>query len=329
MMNAAIIGLGRWGQRLANSVMEGGTPRGDAIRVTRAVTRTPARAQDFLDAQQLTASADYRAVLADPEVDAVLLATPHTLHADQAVAAARAGKHVFLEKPFTLDKASAEAVAAACADAGVVLALGHNRRFLPAMRDLKALIDSGALGRVLHVEGNFSGIFGLAYKPSNWRANPVESPAGGMTAMGIHIVDAMIHLLGPIASTRCHSHRLVLDVDMDDTTSMLFRFRNGASGYLATLTATPRCWRIQVFGTKGWAEMRGFDLLDVCMKDDVVETRRYSPLDIERAELEAFARAAAGGPAYPVPGDEAVHGVAVLEAVIASAAADGAIVAVG
>ena len=217
------------------------------------------------------------------------------------IAAAAAGKHVFVEKPFTLDGASAARAAAACEAAGVVLAVGHNRRFLPAMKDLKALIDGGDLGRVLHVEGNFSGSVGLDLSAENWRANQVESPAGGMTAMGIHAVDAMIHLLGPIAAARCQSVRQVIEIDMDDTTSMLFRFESGVTGYLGTLTATRRCWRVQVFGTVAWAEMRGPRLLDVSTVDEQVETRRYEFLDMERAELEAFARAASGGPAYPLP----------------------------
>ena len=328
MLNAAIVGLGRWGKLLVDSVMEAGAPRGDVIRVTRAVTRTPDNARGFLDGHRLAATSDYEAALADPDVGAVLIATPHTLHADQAVAAAAAGKHVFVEKPFTLDGASAARAAAACKAASVVLAVGHNRRFLPAMKDLKTLIDGGELGRVLHVEVNFSGPVGLELAADNWRANRVESPGGGMTAMGIHAVDAMIHLLGPIAAARCQSARQVLEIDMDDTTSVLFRFESGVTGYLGTLAATRRCWRVQVFGTVAWAEMRGPRLLDVSTVDEQVETRRYEFLDVERAELEAFARAAGGGPAYPLSPDEAVHGVAVMEAVIASAARDGASVPV-
>ena len=328
MLNAAIVGLGRWGKRLVDSVMEAGAPRGDAIRIVRAVIRDPDKAREFLEGHRLTATSDYEALLADPDVGAILLATPHSLHADQAVAAAEAGKHVFVEKPFTLYRADAARVAAACKAAGVVLAVGHNRRFLPAMRDLKALIDGGDLGRMLHVEGNFSGPIGLELAADNWRANRVESPGGGMTAMGIHAIDTMVHLLGPVAAVRCQSARQVVEIDMDDTTSMLFRFESGITGYLGTLTATRRCWRIQVFGTVAWAEMRGPRSLDVSTVDEQVETRQYEIHDVERAELEAFARAAGGGPDYPLTPDEAVHGIAVMDAVIASAKGNGASVPV-
>ena len=105
MLNAAIVGLGRWGKRLVDSVMEAGAPRGDAVRVIRAVTRNPDKVGEFLEGHRLAATTDYEAVLADPDVSAILLATPHSLHGDQAVAAAQAGKHVFVEKPFTLDRA--------------------------------------------------------------------------------------------------------------------------------------------------------------------------------------------------------------------------------
>ena len=109
---------------------------------------------------------------------------------------------------------------------------------------------------------------------------------------------------------------------------MLLRFANGMSGYLTTMTATARAWRLQVFGTLGWVHLTDQRTMITCRLDQEPETRRFEPHDIERAELEAFAIAVAGGPAYPVPTADAVHGIAVLDAIIASAAADGAAVAV-
>ena len=107
------------------------------------------------------------------------------------------------------------------------------------VEDLTELMDiGGELGEILHAEGAFSGNFGLGYTPGMWRATQEESPAGGMTAMGIHIIDAFIHLVGAVASVRCESHRKVLPVDLDDTTSVLVRFRDGASGYLSVREGT-------------------------------------------------------------------------------------------
>ena len=162
-----------------------------------------------------------------------------------------------------------------------------------------------------------------------WRADQAESPAGGMTAMGIHVIDAFIHFGGPIASAQAWSQRQVLTSELDDTTSALLRFAGGAKAYVSTLMATPRQWRLQVFGTKGWAHMRDHDVLDLCDADGKVSTHTFHATDIERAELEAFAAAVAGGADYPVPLDEVVNGVAALEAVVQSAAAGGAEVATG
>ena len=318
MVNAAIVGLGRWGQRLVDSAAGSGV-----IRFTRAVARTAENSRAFCAKHDLRFSTDLAAVVADPAVQALVLATPHSQHAAQVASAAAGGKHVFVEKPFTLDLASAERAAEACRRAGVVLALGHNRRFLPAMAEMKRLVAAGALGEILHLEGAFSGNFGLGYRPGVWRATQEESPAGGMTAMGIHIIDAFIHLAGEIRSARCESHRKVLSVDLDDTTSALFRFASGATGYLSTLTATGRVVRVQVFGTRGWAHLLDHHILETSDIDGRVTRHEYPPTDIERRELEAFAAAVEGRAPYAVPVDEAVHGIAVMEATFRSAARDG------
>ena len=314
----AIVGLGRWGHRLADSIA---TPPSSKIRFTHGVARTPAKARSYLDSRGI-AAASWEAVLADVSVKALALATPHSQHAEQVIAAARAGKHVFCEKPFTLDGASARAAVDACRKAGVVLALGHNRRFLPAMREISRRVKAGELGEILHLEGNFSGNFGLAYTADMWRATREESPAGGMTAMGIHIIDAFVHLAGPASWVRCESHRRAVPVDMDDTTSVLMGFRSGATGYLGTSVATGRIVRVQVFGTKGWLHLLDHHLLEICDVNGVVTRKEFPRIDAERAELEAFADAVEGKADYPVPLDEAVQGVEIMEAAIRSAERD-------
>jgi predicted dehydrogenase len=320
MLNAAIVGLGRWGQRLVESVS---TPPGSPLRFTHAVVRTPENYAAFCTRHRLALSTDLDEVLANRDVGAVVLATPHSQHAGQVQRAARAGKHVFVEKPFTLERPSAEAAAEACRRAGVVLALGHNRRFLPAVAEMKRVAGSGGLGEILHAEGAFSGNFGLGYRPGVWRATQEESPAGGMTAMGIHIIDAFIHLVGTVRSVRCESQRKVLPVELDDTTSVMLRFENGATGYLSTLTATGRLVRLQVFGTRGWLHLLDHHILESADIDGKVTRREFPKVDAERLELEAFAAAAAGKAPYPVGVEEAIHGVAVMQAAIESAARDG------
>jgi predicted dehydrogenase len=317
MLDTAIIGMGRWGQTLVDSV-QGKNDTG--IRFVAGCTGRPERAADWAARQGIRILPDFAAVLADPAVRAVAIASPHGMHAAQVIAAAAAGKHVFVEKPFTLTKASAEAAVAACRAAGVVLALGHNRRFLPAVAAMKAMLEDGRLGTLLHVEGQFSGPGAAGYTAGMWRADRAESPLGGMGGMGIHMVDMFIHLAGRIAEVRVQSHARVLDNGLDDTTAGLFRFDSGATANFATLALAPRFWRVGLFGTDAWAVLHGHETLVVCRRDGTPEETVFPATDIERAELMAFAAAVAGGPAYPLPLDQAVHGVAVYEAMIGAAA---------
>ena len=312
MINAAIIGIGRWGQTLVDSVQG----KSDMIRFTAGVTRTRAKAEAYCRDHGIALGEDYATVLADAAVDAVVLATPHSGHADQIVQAAEAGKHVFTEKPFALDRASAERAVAACRRAGVTIGLGHNKRFCPNTVDLKRMIETGELGTLLHVEANFSA--DLAPAAGSWRDSRAESPAGGMTSLGIHALDCMIHLCGRITEVDARSLRRALPFDIDDTTCMLFGFENGMTGYLATLAAGGRLWHVRVFGADGWAELRGMETLVKSPTGAGPEVIDYPPEHSLKAELEAFAAAARGGPAYLITPDEMIHGAAVLEAVIRS-----------
>jgi predicted dehydrogenase len=317
MLDTAIIGMGRWGQTLVDSVQG----RNDAgIRFVSGCTGRPERAAEWAARQGVRILPDFDAVLADPAVKAVAIASPHQMHADQVVAAARAGKHVFVEKPFTMSKASAQAAVDACREAGVVMALGHNRRFLPAVAQMKALLADGSLGTLLHVEGQFSGPGAIAYKPGMWRASRAESPLGGMGGMGIHMVDMMVNLAGRIAEVTVQSHARVIDNGLDDTTAALLRFESGATANFATLAYAPRYWRIALFGTDGIAELVGHERLSFTPREGEGWVRDFPKTDIEAAELAAFAAAVAGGPAYPLPVEDAVHGVAVYEAMIGAAA---------
>ncbi len=317
MMKAAIVGMGRWGQILVNSVQN--SPEA-GIRFVAGCTGTPAKVESWARGNGIRMLPDIAAVLADPEVQAVVIASPHRQHAEQVIAAARAGKHVFVEKPFTMSKASAEEAVAACRAAGVVMALGHNRRFLPAVAAMKAMLAEGRLGTLLHVEGQFSGPGANNYQPGMWRADRNESPLGGMGGMGIHMVDMMIHLAGPIAEVAVTSHARVLTNGLDDTTAGLFRFASGATACFATLALAPRYWRVALFGSEGYAELRGHETLIFAPREGEGWTREFPKTDIERAELAAFAAAAAGGPAYPLTVEEAIHGVAVFEAMVGAAA---------
>jgi predicted dehydrogenase len=258
-------------------------------------------------------------LLASKTVQALIVASPHSQHVSQIKDAAGAGLHVFTEKPLALNIESALDAIEACRRASVVLAVGFNRRFLPAYLHLRELVQSEAFGRILHLEGNFSGPFGLSYKSDVWHANRAETPASGMTLMGVHVLDAMIGLVGPISAVNARSRRQYLKVDLDDTTDATLEFAHGCTGYLSTMTATARQWRLQVFGADGWAQMTDHDRITVNIIGRDVEDIIFPAVSSERAALEAFARAVAGIETYPVSPLEVANGIASLQAICTSA----------
>ena len=138
--------------------------------------------------------------IADPQVQAVFLATPHSLHVEQVEAVTAAGKPVWCEKPLALTRADAARAVDACREAGVPLGSGNNKRCFASMRELKRVVDSGVLGDILHIEGHFSNEHSTRVVGGGWRDDPRESPGGGLTGAGLHVLDALINLGGPIRS---------------------------------------------------------------------------------------------------------------------------------
>lgn len=324
MINAAIVGLGGWGRNLVTHT-QGKSPK---IRFVVGCTRTVESAKAYGEEKGFPVRADYAAILADPKIDAVVLATPHSAHAEQVLQAARAGKHIYCEKPFTLTRASAEQALQACAAANVTLMVGYNWRYQPALQEVKRMIDDGRLGKVLHVEGNFNGPSVYRFPKEHWRPSREECPAGGMTGRGCHVVDAMIYLAGHVDSVYAMSKRQVLDYGLDDTTSMLFTFKGGATGYLATIIATAESWRMQILGSKGWAEMGSIPHLTTwtlrrSYLNQPLETVEFPGLSTERAELEAFADAIAARKALVNERGDILNNADVLDAIVRSVGSGG------
>ena len=314
MINAAIVGLGRWGQTLVNAVQG----KSDKLCFTHAVSRDPARVREFTAQHGLETVGTLDAVLGDPAIDTVVLATPHSLHLEQIVAAARAGKAVFCEKPLSLTKADALRATEACRDAGVVLGVGTDKRFFPAMDALARLVADGELGRVLHLEGNFSNeVSARMFSP--WRDSPNESPAGGLTGTGIHLLDSFVRIAGPVRHVHAQllAHRPA--PDPLDTLSVLLEFESGISGMLGVVRSTPAYWRVHVFGCDGSAEALGRTELVVRKSGREPKRRTFAPADSVRVNLEAFADAVAGRAPYPISPREIVDVVAAFEAIVKSA----------
>lgn len=330
MLDAAIVGLGWWGKVMVRAVQG----RSERIRFVAGTARDPGPHAAFAAEQGLRLLPDYAAVLADPAVQAVVLATPHRDHEAQVIAAARAGKAVFVEKPFTMTLDGALAAVAAVSEAGVALGLGHNRRFHPTWARLKAMVRSGGLGTILHVEGTMAGPNGLFLTRQSWRVDPEQSPAGGMAGLGIHLVDGMIDLFGPVARVACQSVNRAAPTGAEDTTSVLLAFEAGMTGTITALNSTTPTYRFAVYGSKGVAEIRDGSLSELVVRpapDTPLsghgaarppEVHAEPAFDTTAAELEAFAAAAAGETPFPIPRGEMIHGIAVFETIVRAVGTD-------
>lgn len=315
-LNAAIVGLGWWGKILVESVQG----LGAGFRFVSAVTKDAAGSASFAARHGLALAGTLDEVLADPAVDAVVLATPHSLHVEQIVAAAAAGKSVFCEKPLALTLAGARRAVGACERAGVTLGLGTDKRFLPAVRELKRLVDAGALGTILHAEAQYSNDNSSKQLSGAWRHSDKEAPGGGMTGPGLHALDGLIHLAGPVARVDAQLHRVEPPPRPIDAVAGLLRFASGATGAFVTVRAVPDCFRLQVHGTRGSAEVTGFDTLTLSPAGAARERQVYDSAPAVGYLLGRFAAAVSGGAAFPVSTRSMLDTVAAFEATIDSLA---------
>jgi predicted dehydrogenase len=322
MIRAAIAGLGWWGKHMVRRMAHS-----DVLRIT-AATDVNASHAAFAREHGVAFVQSLDEALADAAIDAVILCTPHSLHSGQVVAAARAGKHVFCEKPLALTRSDAERSVAACREAGVILGIGHERRFEPAMVEVHRLVTSGELGAIMHVEANFSHDKLANVSEGDWRTSAKDAPAAGMTAMGIHLTDAFIHMLGPISEVFAATTSRVAYKDNGDVISVHVRFASGATGYLNAILVTPLYIGFRVFGSEAWVEARnethpdtpGPVNLTLQRRDGTRDARTYEWTDTVRENLELFARACEGRAVYPFTDEEKIANIAMLEAICRSAA---------
>ena len=313
MIDAAIIGLGRWGKGIVQST-QGKSGR---LRFIRGVSKEPELVRDFAATHGFELSTEFADAVADPRVKAIVLATPHSLHVEQIIAVAAAGKHVWCEKPLALTRAKAERAVAACQNAGVVFALGNNKRCFASMRELKRVVAEGLIGDVLHIEGHFCNEHSTRVM-GGWRDDPAEAPGGGLTGAGLHLIDAFVNLAGPIAEVDARLFVHKPPPDPRDAAAVLVQFASGATGLIGTVRAAPAYWRVHVFGTKGWAEARDETMLTTALIGQNPQTRTLPPVDSLGVLLEAFAESIELGTPFPVSTADMLAVVGAFEAAIKS-----------
>ena len=327
-LGVAIVGYGWWGRHIADRVL------GHSDMELAGVVEPQAALRREIADRGLTAWPDLDAALADRSVTAVILTSPNDLHDGQVAACAAAGRHVFCEKPLSLTPEGARRSVAACAEAGLVLGIGHERRFEPAIQALKRQIDSGALGTIMHAELAFSHNKLAGLPSGTWRTSKATAPAAGMTQMGIHLTDLLIWFFGPVTRVHALTADRSLGWETGDVVTVQLRFAAGMTATLQAILNTPHFLRTHVFGTEAWVEIRNATHPDTPGGESVVETsgangaRDTETLpwtDSVLANLDAFAAAVRGEAAYPYSAQELVHNIEVLDAIVISAAEDRAV----
>jgi predicted dehydrogenase len=322
MVNVAVIGLGWWGKKIVGDLLDS-----SHLRVCLGVD--PSReSRDAVEAIGVPTVPDLDQALADDSVEAVILCTPHKFHADQIVMAARAGKHVFCEKPLTTTGAEAQRAIEAVTSAGVQLGIGHEKRFEPAVVALRNMCASGELGTPLVFEGNFSQDKFLALPPDNWRLSNADAPVGPLSATGIHLVDLAIALFGRPVEVWARLATLATGFPNGDTLTITLGFPGGRTALITAILTTPFAGRVSVLGSAGWVEIRdrnhpespqGWDVTTVRRGADPVTTFE-PPHPSVRENIEHFARAVAGEAVYPVTLEDMLANVETFEAITRSAA---------
>jgi predicted dehydrogenase len=307
-----LIGLGWFGGVLTESARSSG-----AAEVVSCYARTEEARSAFAAEHGCRAAADLDALLGDPEVEGVLVVTPHSTHADLAVRAAEAGKHVFVEKPLTLTVADAKRVVEAADRAGVVVQIGHNRRRQPANRRIKAMIDGGDLGTVLQLDGMHTAAGGFKPDLPAWRKDPAECPYGGMTALGVHTVDTFHYFMGPAKRVSAFSTRVLGATDLDDATTVLVEYGTGALGAINTTYFAPPNVSLSVYGTDAavWNEDDGKRLYTQARADATRSEHDVDTVDTMVDELAEFARCIREGTAPETGITEGLEVAAVLDAI--------------
>ncbi|MBI2768946.1 MAG: Gfo/Idh/MocA family oxidoreductase [Burkholderiales bacterium] len=328
-MRVAVAGLGWWGKEIIRSLAAS-----RKFEVVVGIDPFPTEeAKAFLLQADVELATDLAQVLARSDIDGVILATPHSLHEEQVLAALETGKQVFCEKPLAMTSAGARRMLEAAASGGRVLGMGHERRFEPAVAELMRMVRAGELGRLLHVETNVSHDLFRKLDKANWRLDQKDAPAGMMTAVGIHITDIFVALAGPAESVCCVTDSMTFEPPAQDYVTATIKFRSGTRGTITFISATPFHGRIAVFGDKGWVELVSLGNVDQglptifthCTATGVARVQRsYEATSAVVANFESWADAVTKGSPYPFTSAELLENIKLFEAIVRSGRNGGA-----
>ena len=315
-LRVACIGMGWWSDVLADAIQRSGK-----LKIVSCYTRSEEKRQKFAAKYRCRPAASYEALLADTEIEAIINTTPNDVHLATTWAAAAAGKHVFLDKPIANSVADGRALTEACRKAGVVLALGYQRRRESHFRWIKRQIDDGLFGKLVNAEANISRDRVGKIDLTSWRYQAAGMPGGVMLQIGIHYIDVLEYLIGPIRAVRGQLAQLVLPGDNPDVASLMLEHENGALSTLnASYASASEYYLMNIYGRDATAY---FDLHNGLR---ILKRGESRPVAVACAsndtlveELEEFAAAVRGHGQLEVGGEYATVSLAVVRAGILSA----------
>jgi predicted dehydrogenase len=315
-LRVAALGMGWWSDVLADAVK-----RSHKLEIVACFTRSSDKRAAFAAKYNCRAAASYEEILEDPTIEAIINTTPNNVHLETTAAAAQAGKHVFLDKPIANSVREGQAVADACRKAGVVLALGYQRRRESHFRWIKAEIDAGRFGRLVQAECNISRDRLGSFDLSSWRYTAAGMPGGVMLQIGIHYVDVLEYLMGPVRAVSARLAQLVLPGDNPDVANMILQHENGAlSNLTASYASASEFYMMNVYGKEASAYYDLFSgLRHLKRGETAARSVTTEENDTIREELEEFARCVRTGVKPETDGDWATRNLAVIKAGVKSA----------
>ena len=246
-VKVGIIGLGRWAKVLTRA-----SQKSDKLRIVSGFSRSEEKRAAFQQELGVPAAQDLRTMLADPEIKGVILTVPNEQHLPVAIEVARAGKHVYTEKPIASTLEEGLEIEALEHRHGVTVTVGHSARLMAGIRTMREAIESGELGRVAFMEANFSNERALELTPSTWRWYSAKAPGGPLSQLAIHQFDVLHYLGGDIVEASAMASKLSpVGAEVDDQSMTLLRFADGKIGYVGSCWTSPGIFAVRVFGSKG------------------------------------------------------------------------------
>jgi predicted dehydrogenase len=313
-MKVACIGIGWWSDVLADAIQRSGK-----LTIAACYSRSEEKRQKFAAKYRCRAARSYDEILSDGSIEAIINTTPNSVHRETTIAAARAGKHVFLDKPIANTIDDARALTEACRRAKVVLALGYQRRRESHFRWVKQHL--GEFGRLVNAEANISRDRLGKIDLSSWRYTAEGMPGGVMLQIGIHYTDVLEYLVGPVKAVRGELARLVLPGDNPDVASLILEHENGALSTLnASYASASEYYLLNVYGKEATAYYDMHNGLRVLRRGgNKADPVPCAPNDTVVEELEEFARAVHGEAQPEMDGEKSTASLAVILAGIESA----------